>query len=175
MPEAIDYSARRGAIVPLLPKIHALMKESAALDRLGGLEPPENFVNWRQRVGAQLLDINRKWLFSMEIAGAEKRDVIGFLFYRYDAEKPDTLYVEDLLIAWAHHNDPAVLAGLLGKLENDPRAKSAAFFCGERIKAPADKELLASVGFKETFPDGWEPLGNLKEAISALKLRYTRS
>ena len=53
MPEFIDYSSRRGAIVPLLPKIHALLKENAEKDKLSGLEIPENLVTWRQKINRQ--------------------------------------------------------------------------------------------------------------------------
>ncbi|MCL2498727.1 MAG: hypothetical protein FWE90_00145 [Defluviitaleaceae bacterium] len=175
MPEFIDYSSRRGAIVPLLPKIHALLKENAGKERLCGLEPPENIVSWRQRFNPLLLDVSRRFIFAMEIQGSDKRDVLGFVFYRYPADKKGTVYIEDMQIAHAHRNTAAILTGLIAKLETDPNAKSAVFFGSERLKKPMDKELLAGVGFKETFPDGWEPLGNMKEALGALRVRYGRA
>ncbi|MCL2605020.1 MAG: hypothetical protein FWD90_11135 [Defluviitaleaceae bacterium] len=175
MLEFIDYSTRRGAIVPLLPKIHALLKENAEKDKLCGLEPPENLVTWRQKINPMLLDISRRFVFAMEIKGPNNRDVLGFVFYRYPPNEKGKLYINDMQIAYAQRGNAAVLTGLVAKLEADPNAKNAAFFGGERLKKPVDKEILAGVGFIETFPDGWEPLGNMKEALGALRLRYGRA
>ncbi|MCL2203899.1 MAG: hypothetical protein FWB88_08170 [Defluviitaleaceae bacterium] len=175
MPEFIDYSSRRGAIVSLLPKVHALLKELSVKDKLCGLEPPETLVMWRQKINPLLLDINRRFLFAMEIAGPDKREILGYMFYRYDGSGPERVYIEDMQVAWRHRRNAGVVAGLILKLEKDPRTKNAVFYGGERLRVTTDKELLANVGFKETFPDGWEPLGNLKEATGALRIRYTRS
>jgi hypothetical protein len=173
MMEFIDYSSRRGAIVPLLPKIHALLKELAEKDKLCGLESPVNITLWKQKINPQLLDVSRRFLFAMEIGG-EKREIAGFLFYRCDPREPGKLYIEEMQIAWSCKNKAAAVAGLIAKLETDPGAKTAVFFGSERLRLMADKELLAEVGFRETFPDGWEPLGNIKEAVGSLKLRYNR-
>jgi hypothetical protein len=173
MLEFIDYSSRRGAIVPLLPKVHALLKENAERDKPSGLEPPANIVTWRQQMNPQLLDISRRFVFAMEKKGAG-REVVGFVFYRYDTQKKNTLYIEDMQIAWEHRNDPAILTGLITKLENDPSAKNCELFGSERLKLMADKEILAGVGFRDHFPEGWEPLGKMKEAMGSLKLRYGR-
>jgi hypothetical protein len=176
MVEFIDYSSRRGAIVPLLPKIHALLKENSGKDKSGSLAMPENLVIWRQKINPHLLDISWRFLFAMELKnpGQGQREVTGFIFYRYPINQPDTLYIEDMQIAWAKRNDPTVVLGLITKFESDPKTKNAVFFGSERLKMLADKEILAGVGFKETFPDGWEPLGTAKEAMDTLKKRYGR-
>ena len=93
MLEFVDYSSRRGAMVPLLPKIHALLKELAEKDKLSGVEPPENIVSWRQKTSPILLDISRRFLFAMEIKGQEKQ-LAGFLFYRCDPKEPGKIYIE---------------------------------------------------------------------------------
>jgi hypothetical protein len=55
----------------------------------------------------------------------------------------------------------------------DNKVKSCAeVFAGERIKVERDKEILASVGFKDTYIDGYQLLGNPRDAEAALKLRY---
>jgi hypothetical protein len=174
MLEIIDYSSRRGAIVPLLPKVHALLKELSEKERLCGLEPPENWVTWRQKMNPLLLDVQRRYLFAIDVEKPDKREVLGYLFYRCSPQEADRLYIDDMQIAWAHGINPAVAEGLINKLQNDPRAKAAMFFGSERLRKMADKEILAGVGFKEHFPDGWEPLGNVREAMGALKLRYGR-
>ena len=171
MPDVFDYSSRRGAIVPLLPLVHDVMKENAAKDKLRAMEPPVGIVTFRQNMGPMLLDINRRFLFAMEKKG-EHRNVVGFLFYRYG--EGNRVYIEDMELAWKYRGDGATVLALLAKLEFDQRVKEGDFFGSERLKKPSDKEILADVGFHESFPDGWEPLGPLKDAINALRLRYSR-
>lgn len=158
--------------MPLLPRVHGLIRELAEKDKSGGPDMPETLVTWRRIMGEQLLDIHRRFLFAMDI-GSGRRDVLGFIFYRCDA--PERIYIEDMQIAWKERYNAAVLDGLVTKLQLDPRAKDAQFFGSEKLKLVPDKEILAGVGFRDTFPDGWEPLGDCKEAMGTLKVRYTRS
>jgi len=166
MLEFFDYSNRRGTLVGLLPNIHKLLTENANRDKLAGIQPPEHIVTWSQKMKTQLLDINRRFLVAME-----GKILAGILFYRYEGTN---LYIEDLHVTWAFRNKPHVAEGLLKRLEYDANAKNAAFYASERIKTDADKEILASVGFKETHKDGWESLGSMSTAIGILKLRYNR-
>ena len=166
MLEFIDFSSRRGGVVNLLPKIHQLLKQNANNDKLAGNEPPEHIVTWSQKIKTQLLDIDRRFLVAKD-----NGILAGFLFYRHDG---GSLYIEDLQVAWNFRNNPAVVEGLLKKLEFDAAARDAEFFASERVKSEADKEILASVGFKQVFEDGWEKLGTMTSAIGILKLRYNR-
>jgi len=167
--QAYDYSTRRGAIVPLLSRVHALMTTNAKNDTLCGIDPPENIIFWRQRLYKQLVDIHTRWLFVLD-----DKQVAGVLFYHIGEDVPD-IYIDELQVAWPYKGKPIVLAALLDKLGQDPAAKAARFFGSERVKSPHDKEILESRGFVETFPNGWEPLGNHSEALAALKLRYNRA
>jgi len=166
MLEFIDYSNRRGALVGLQPSIYNMQKENALRDKLSVIHPPEHIVTWSQKMKANLLDIHRRFLVAMD-----GKVLAGILFYRYQGTH---LYIEDLQIAWAYRKNWAVVEGLLKKLEYDTNAKDATFFASERIKSDADKEILASVGFKETHEGGWENLGGMSAAIGQLKLRYNR-
>ena len=117
-------------------------------------------------MGKNLSDVNRRFLVALD-----GPVLAGVFFYRYEGSN---IYVEDLQINWAYRNNPKVLEGLLKKLDYDHGTKDAIFYAGERIKAEADKEMLASVGIKEVHENGWEQLGKLSSAVAALKLRYNR-
>ncbi|MCL2216027.1 MAG: hypothetical protein FWB91_03285 [Defluviitaleaceae bacterium] len=166
MLEFNDLSNRRGALVPMLAKIHAMFSENATKDTISGIAPPEHIITWRQKMGGRLVDVNRRFLV------AQDGDMLaGIFIYRYDNTD---IYIEELQIAWAFRNNSQVLEGLLKKLEFDHSTKDATFFAGERIKIEADKEKLASVGLGETHENGWEKIGSLAQAINAMKLRYNR-
>lgn len=167
MLEFIDYSSRRGAVVTLLPKVHALLTENANRDKLAGIQAPEHLVTWSQKMKSGLLDIQRRFIVAVD-GGV----LAGLLFYRY---QDTSLYIEDLHVAWVYRKNPLVVEGLLKKLEWDSNAKDATFFASERIKSEADKEILASVGFKQQHENGWENLGGMSAAVGALKLRYNRN
>ena len=166
MLEFFDYSNRRGVLVGWLPKIHTLLKNNALRDTLAGIQPPEHIVTWTQKMKAGLLDINRRFLVA-----TEGTMLAGILFYRHEN---GNVYIEDLHVDWAFRKNPQVVEGLLKKLEFDTNAKDATFYASERIKSDADKEILASVGFKESHEGGWENLGGLSTTIGILKLRYNR-
>jgi hypothetical protein len=167
MLEVKDYSARRGVIVPILPKIHAMIKENAEKDTIAGIAPPEHIITWTQKMRKLLMDIKRRFLVA-----SDGGNLAGIFFYRYDETK---IYIEDLQIAWAYRNNPGVIEGFLKRLEFDAGTKDATFFVSERVKIEADKEILAAKGFKETHDGGWEELGSLQKTAAALKLRYNRS
>ncbi|MCL2840545.1 MAG: hypothetical protein FWE05_07190 [Defluviitaleaceae bacterium] len=162
----IDYSSRRGALVPLLPKMHKMFTENAMNDTLSGIAPPENIIIWRQKMSSRLVDISRRFLVAYDT------DVlVGILIYRYDSTD---IYIEELQISWLYRDNPNVLEGLIKKLEYDSGTKDATFFASERIKIEADKEKLAAVGISEARENGWEKLGSLPVTIAALKIRYNR-
>jgi len=167
MLEFNDYSNRRGAIVPLLSKIHAIFAENAAKDTMAGIAPPEHIITWRQKMNSQVLDINRRFLVAQEGS-----TLAGIFIYRYDGAN---IYIEELQILWAYRNNPTVLEGLLKKLEYDTGAKDATFFASERVKMDADKEKLAAVGLGDTHQDGWEKIGSLSMTVNAMKIRYNRA
>lgn len=166
MIEFTDYSSRRGAVVALLTDMHAMLTENAKKDTLGVTTAPEHIVSWKQKVNATLRDVNRRFVVATEV-----NKLVGVFFYRYEGTN---LYVEDLHVAWAYRHNAKVVEGLLKKLDFDPMAKDAMFFAGERVKVESDKEILASVGFKQQHEGGWENLGNMTSAVGALKLRYSR-
>jgi hypothetical protein len=170
MLEITDFSNRRGAVVPLLPKIHAMLAASANKDTVAGLKPPANYILWKQEISKQLIDISRRWVTVMD-----GTDVAGLLFYRFDA-KGENIYVDELRIAWAYRNNNNVITLLHDRFINDNSVKKAsAVFAGANVKREANQEILATVGFEATFADGLEPLGKPADAAAAFKLRYSRS
>ena len=171
MLEFIDYSTRRGAMVALLPKIHALLTELAVRDKIAGLTPPEHLVTWQHKARKELLEVHRRFLVAMD-----GNLLAGLFFYRYDENKENegNIYIEDVQIAWVFQKNSLVLEGLLKKLEYDADARNANFFASGRIRIETNKEILASVGFKEVKEGEWENLGNFKEMANALKTRYSR-
>jgi len=170
MLEFIDYSSRRGTMVALLPKIHALLTEISVRDKIAGITPPEHLVTWQHKARKELIEIQRRFLVAMD-----GNLLAGLFFYRYDKENKNNIYIEDVQIAWVFHKNPLVLEGLLKKLEYDADARNATFFASNRIRIETNKEILASVGFKEKKEGDWENLGNFKEMANALKVRYSRT
>ena len=166
MLEFHDYSGRRGALVPLLSKMHAMFTENATKDTTAGIAPPEHFVTWRQKAGNRLLDINRRFLIAYDGG-----NLSGVMIYLYDGED---VYIEELQIGWIYRNNPHVLEGLLKKLEFDVGLKEVTFFASDRVKLDSDKEKLAAVGLNDTHKDGWEKLGSLSQTTAAMKARYNR-
>jgi hypothetical protein len=169
MLEIHDYSSRRGVLVPLLPKIHAMTKDNVAKDKLTNLEPPEHVVTWTQKMRKVILDINRRF-----IVAVDGGNLAGIFFYRSDLRVGKKIFIEDVQVAWAYRNNPHVIDNFLKKLEYDQNTKDATFYASERIKIDHDKELLAAKGFKTTHEDGWERLGTFSEAAGAIKIRYNR-
>jgi hypothetical protein len=168
MLEITDYSNRRGALVPMFPKIHALFAENATKDTLARFTPPENIILWKQRYRKLLLEINRRFLLVIDGYA-----ITGLMFYHF---KDGAVYLDELQIGWYYRNNPAVFNLLIEKFVNSNEVKAVSMvYAGANIKSPADKELLASVGFTEKFPEGFEPLGSVSEAAGALKLRYIRT
>jgi hypothetical protein len=168
MLEITDYSGRRGGLVAFLPKIHALFAENAARDALAGFKQPENIILWKQKYSKELIEIHRRFLLVTDL-----QSIAGLMFYHF---KGGAVYIDELQTAWQNRNNPAVFNMMIDKFSTSNEVKSCAeIFAGTNIKSSADKELLASVGFKETFPGGWEPLGSLTEAVGALRQRYQRS
>jgi hypothetical protein len=165
MLEINDYSSRRGVIVPLLPKIHAMLKENAENDKLAGLEPPEHVITWTQKMRKDIVDINRRFFVALDGA-----NLAGILFYRYDGTD---IYIEDLHVAWPFRHNAGVIEGFIKRLEFDGGTKDAKFFASDRVKIESDKEILESKGFKSRG-EGWETLGTFKQTVAALKLRYNR-
>jgi len=172
MLEFIDYSSRRGAMVALLPKIHALLTEIAVRDKIAGITPPEHLVTWQHKARKELLEVHRHFLVAMD-----GNMLAGLFFYRYDkdSKEKNNVYIEDVQIAWIFQKNALVLEGLLKKLEYDADARNATFFASDRIRIETNKEILASVGFKEKKEGEWENLGNFKEMANALKVRYSRA
>ncbi len=167
MLEITDYSNRRGGLVPLLPKIHALFAENAAKDALARFAPPQNIILWKQRYHKLVVEINRRFVLV-----ADGSAIAGLMFYHF---RDKAVYLDELQVAWQYRHNQAVFNLLMDRFVNSNEVKAVtAVFAGENIKSPADKELLASVGFTETFPDGWEPLGNVTDAAGALRTRYIR-
>jgi len=167
MLEVNDYSSRRGAVVPLLPKIHEMLKVNAERDKLSGLEPPEHIITWKQKMNKAITDINRRLLVALD-GGI----LAGIFFYRHDG---GNIFVEDIHVAWAYRKNAGVIDGFLKRLEYDGGTKTATFFLGERIKIDAEKEILASKGFKEAHEDGWEKIGTLSQVSAEIKSRYNRT
>ncbi|MCL2355979.1 MAG: hypothetical protein FWC70_02310 [Defluviitaleaceae bacterium] len=164
MLEVNDYSNRRGIVVPMLPKIHAMLAEIAARDKHS--EPPEHVIIWSQKMRKILMDINRRFIIALD-----GKFLAGIFFYRHDG---GNIYIEDLQVAWVFRNNPGVIDGFLQRLEYDSAAKDATFFASERVKSDADQEILAAKGFKRELEDGWENFGTLAQASAAIKVRYGR-
>jgi len=175
MLEINDYSNRRGVIVPMLPKIHAMLAENATRDKLASLEPPEHLIIWTQKMRSVLTDVNRRFFIAQD-GGF----LAGIFFYRYEKTDAQTdagakIFLEDVQVGWAFRNNSGVIDGFLQRLDFDAPAKDATFFASERVKSEADKEILAAKGFKKELDEnGYEKLGNYSQAVAAVKLRYNR-
>jgi hypothetical protein len=166
-----DYSNRRAVLVPLLAKVHELLKEIAVKDKLSGLETPEHVISWQHKKRRELTDINRRFLVAMD-----GDNLAGIFFYKYDGTD---IYLEDVQIAWKYKNNPHAIEGFLKKLEFDAGAKGAIFYSGKRIRNEAEKEILAlksavppNNGTKSSFP-AYEKLGDFSQMSDAMKIRYT--
>ena len=172
MLETFDYSNRRGIIPPMLDKIYGVISEYAANDKLAGLPPLPNLIIWKQRMRKILVDISSRWLFAMDGTA-----VAGLLFYRFgkEPENAGNVYIDELIVAWGYKDDESVFGALLDKFVNNDSVKDCPeVFAGERVRRDADKELLASKGFAEKYPGGYQSLGAPEQAADALRLRYAR-
>jgi hypothetical protein len=168
MLEVHDYSNRRGVLVPFLPAIYNLLKETAAKEPHSILEPPEHIVLWRQAMNKKLVEVHRRWLI---VTDGPK--LTGLMFYHFDKDK--NINLDELRIDWAYRNNPTVFTLLHDRFINEPAVKkTAAVFAGANIKKEANQELLAAVGMDKPFEGGLEPLGSPVDAAAALKLRYTK-
>jgi len=187
---AFDYSFRRGVLVPLLKQIYTIISQNVA--------GTENIITWQQKMRKNLIDIN--WRFIIAVDGA---NLLGFIFYRYANSHKEQLdfalcenairtlqadcrakfdttqnqiaiYIEEMQIAKGCMANQLVLDSLVKKLEQDQGTKDATLFANDRMKKKLNKEILASVGFKDVIEGGWENLGGLTSTINALKIRYSR-
>ena len=154
-PTVIDYSGRRGAIVPLLPKIYELYKARGLTQ--------DHYVHWSQAVRKELVDIRTKWVIAQQ-----GTDLKGLLQYRVDA---DTLYVEVLLL------QPGVdVMPVLKKFERDGVVRSCGtFYFSRNLKKTTNNEILDSVGLlsePEYHENGYRRIGDLNSALTELQLRY---
>ena len=156
-----DHSSRRGVLVAMLKSIYALIADNAQKRKA---TPPDNFITWQHVVKPQLLDISRRFFSAMD------GDIlVGVFFYRYS---DGNIYIEELQIAHSYRNNPQILEGFLKKLESDQNAASMTFYANDRMQQEQNKEILATVGIKQEFENGWECLGTFTEMSNALKLRY---
>lgn len=165
--EFFDYSNRRGALVPVLPKVHALLADISVKDKMAALPMPEHIVTWQQQMRKTVLQINHRFLCAIDAS-----ILAGIFFYHYQGTD---IYIDECQIAWTYRNNPRVLDGLLKKLEFDTGTRNATFYASDRIKKESDKEILASVGFKEEIEGDYENLGNFATMANTLKLRYGMS
>jgi len=172
MIEITDYSGRRGALVPLFPRIHEITKENALRDKVAKLEQPEHVVTWQHKMRKVILDISRRFVVARDGAF-----LAGIFFYRFDAQDRQKVYIEDVQVAWAYRNSTDVMDGFLQRVEKDPIAgvKGVTFFASKRIKIDADSEKLLSRGHTFERENGWEKLGTFAQAAAALKTRYYRN
>jgi hypothetical protein len=167
MLEVHDYSNRRGIMVPMLKKFHEMLRETAEKDSMAACPPPENYILWKQNMHKKLVDINRRWFLVLD-----GKTVAGLMFFYFER---DRIYIEELRIAWAYRNNSIAFTLLIDKFINDNTVrKSSAVYAGINVKREPNQEILASVGFGESFENGWEPLGTPQDAAGALKLRYIK-
>ena len=172
MLEAFDFSNRRGVIAPMLNGIYKAISDYAASEKLAGFPPLPNHIIWKQRMRARLVDISSRWLFVMDGTA-----IAGLLFYRLGARQSGAgrVYVDELVISPAYREDGLALRMLLDKFIGSDYVKDCAeVFAGDRVRHDEDRELLASVGLADDYPDGYEPLGAPDRAADALRLRYAR-
>ena len=171
MLEALDYSNRRGIIVPMLEGIYKMISEQASGDKRANLPPLPNRVIWKQRMRRELVDIKTRWIFALDGAA-----IAGFLFFRAAEESGGGLsaYIEELAIAAEYRGEGLALGALIDKFMNENYIRGGPrVFAGERIRRGDGEELLASVGLGGEYPGGYEPLGTPNEAAEALRDRYS--
>jgi hypothetical protein len=167
--EAVDYSGRRGIIVPMMDKIYALITENIEKDKQAGLPPPLNRIIWRQRFKRMLPEIHRRWMFILD-----GKSLAGLLFYHFK-DNGNKLYIDELMVAWPYRHNKLVFPLMLDKFQFDREVKACReIYAGERVRMEPDKEILATAGFKETYEGGYHLLGSLPETVEALKIRYIR-
>ena len=111
--EVFDYSARRGAIVPLLPSIYKIICETK-------IRNPENIIFFKHRMSKLLIDINYRWIILNE-----RKLLAGFLFYRYENE---TIYITDLALSKYVKSPLDAITMILKKMEYDQGTKTANFY-----------------------------------------------
>ena len=159
----IDYSRRRGTIVHFMPQIYALLKENV-------INLP-HMTLWKQAIKADLVDINRKWVFAL----IGYSNVMGFLFYHLKGT--DSVYIDQLIVA-KRYKEQGVINALLLKFEHDSALKTrTSFYVSRSIKREVSEEILENVGLanEDVYDsEGYQLLGNLEETMTALKLRYIR-
>jgi hypothetical protein len=166
MLEVIDYSNRRGVVSQLLDKVYALLNENAQKHKLSNLPPPGNKILWKQNYKKLLVDVSRRWVFAMD-----GKNIAGFIFYRYGEDK--RIFIEEFIISWQYMGNNNVFTMLMDKFMRDNLVKSCSeVMAGQHIRIEHDKELLASVGFKEEYADGYQSLGGPAKASGALAIRY---
>ena len=172
MIEITDYSGRRGAMVPLFPKIHEITKENVQRGKFAKLEQPEHVVTWQHKMRKVILDISRRFIVARDDAF-----LAGIFFYRIDAQNQQIVYVEDVQVAWAYRNSSEIMDGFLRRVEKDPIAgvKGVTFYAGKRIRIDVETEKLVARGHKFERESGWEKLGTFAEAAAALKARYSKN
>ncbi|MDR1664177.1 MAG: hypothetical protein LBR83_04550 [Clostridiales bacterium] len=167
MLEAIDYSSRRGVIVPMMDMIYDLIAENIEKDKQAGFPPLENKIIWKQRFRVALMEIERRWVFVME-----GKLTTALLFYRFSGG--DKLFIDELMVAWPYRNNKMIFPMLLDKFRFDDAVKKySAIYAGERVRVEENAEILAAAGFKGEYENGYQLLGSLPEAVDALKMRYT--
>jgi hypothetical protein len=168
MLEIHDYSNRRGVLVPFLPKIHKLLTETANMDKSAGIEPPVNFIIWRQEYGKRLVEVNRRWLVALD--GSL---LVGVFFFHFLNESE--IYLDELRVAHKYRNHNAVITLFHDRFVSDFAVKKVtAVFAGPTIKKESHQEKLAAVGFGEHYENEREPLGEPAKAAAELKRRYLR-
>ena len=111
--EVFDYSARRGALVPLLASIYKIICETK-------IKNPENFIFFKQRMSKLLIDINYRWIIINE-----NKQLAGFLFYRYEGKN---IYITDLHISKSVKTPVDAITMLIKKMEYDQGTKTADFY-----------------------------------------------
>ena len=158
MLEFLDCSSRRGVLVPLIPKLHAMLTENATKDKTSGMAPPEHLITWRQKINAQLVDINRRFIYAMD-----NGSLAGIFFYRYQGTD---IYIEDVQIAWTHRTNPQILEGMIKKLEYDGGARGATYFASDRIKIEANEEILAAVYRKESLRQSVRSVAQIQKELT---------
>ena len=165
----VDFSNRRGAIVHLLPQVHALINGGLP----GGSSSPSNYVLWNHNMSKALVDVNRKWLFALEETRKVRStdNVKGIFFYRLGTDGR-SVYVDTLIAP------KGIIEPLLTKFERDDAVKvRESFYVSRNIRKEAAEEILETVGLQDENAfdgEGYQLLGGLAEAVNELKMRYLR-
>jgi len=149
---AYDYSSRRGAIVPLLPRVHAILTHHSA-DKSTFITAPGNITIWRQQMNKLVIDVNRRWIIALD-----DKILVGFLFYRHDG---NNIIIDYLQLAQGY--DIKVVELMLKKLEFDPAAREARYVKGEFVLPEIHKSPVPN-----------EDLGTMAEAMTVIRQRYSR-